>query len=69
MTYLNLKIAAPVAGPAHGRIRPGSAAMPGRTHGRPRQAAGRWFTRVWNWLVAAGEARVRARIQRGVYYF
>ena len=28
----------------------------------------RWLTNVWDWLVGAGEARVRARIERGIYH-
>lgn len=29
----------------------------------------RWLTHVWNWLVAVGEARARARMRRGIHYF
>jgi DUF2917 family protein len=29
----------------------------------------RWLGNVWDGLVAAGEARVRARIERGIYRF
>lgn len=37
---------------------------------RPRSAAWKQrLQRVWNWLVEAGEARVRRRIERGVYHF
>jgi DUF2917 family protein len=37
---------------------------------RPRPAAWkRWLTSVWDSLVSAGEARARARIERGIYYF
>jgi hypothetical protein len=38
----------------------------------PRASPGRfkqWLARAWDWLVEAGEARVRARIERGVYHF
>ena len=36
---------------------------------QPRAAAWkRWFTSVWDWLVSAGEARVRHRIERGIYH-
>ncbi len=37
---------------------------------RARPAAWRrWLSNVWVWLVSAGEARVRARIGRGIYRF
>lgn len=29
----------------------------------------RWARNVWDWLVRVGEARARARIERGIYYF
>jgi hypothetical protein len=32
---------------------------------RPRAAA--WARSAWDWLVGAAEARVRARIERGIY--
>lgn len=37
---------------------------------QPRAAAWkRWLKSAWDWLVAAGEARVRRRIERGIYHF
>ena len=36
---------------------------------RPRPAAWRrWLASAWDWLVSAGEARVRSRIERGIYH-
>jgi quercetin dioxygenase-like cupin family protein len=29
----------------------------------------RWLMNVWDWLVSVGEARVAARIKRGIYHF
>jgi hypothetical protein len=29
----------------------------------------RWLTAVWDYFAAVGEARARARMRRGIYYF
>jgi hypothetical protein len=55
------RVTAIESGPAEARQPQAQPRQPGRFR--------RWVLRVWNWLVEAGEARVRARIGRGIYHF
>lgn len=64
-------------GDAHSIERDGltliNAIEPSLVHLQPPQARPaawkRWLRSVWDWLVRVGEARARARMRRGGYYF
>jgi hypothetical protein len=64
-------------GEAHSIERPGltiiNAVEPSVVHVQPPQprpaAWKRWLRNAWDVLVSAGEARARARMRRGIYYF
>ena len=66
-----------VPGDAHRIARDGltiiNAFEPSVVHVEPPQAQPaawkRWLRNVWDVLVSAGEARARARMKRGIYYF
>ena len=66
-----------VPGESHSIVRSGltviNAVEPSVVHVQPPQAHPaawkRWLTNAWDYLVAVGEARARARIERGIYHF
>lgn len=49
-----------------------NALEPSLVHVRPPRARlaawRRWLSNFWDWLVCVGEARVRARMRRGIYH-